>query len=58
MDGGCDILVLTGSMGLRVPAAFVSGWGSAGATNQRRLTDEVLHAKCGHEADRIHDTRQ
>ena len=58
MDGGRDILVPTGSVGLRVPAAFVTGWSLAGAEKQRRLTDEVLHTKCGHEADRVHDTRQ
>ena len=58
VDGGCNILVPMGSMGLRAPVAFVTGWGSAGAAKQRRLTDEVLHAKCGHEVDREHDTCQ
>ena len=58
VDGGHDILVPMGSMGLRAPAAFVAGWGSAGATKQRRLTDEVLHAEHGHEVDRVHNTRQ
>ena len=58
VDGGRDILVPTGSVGLRVPAAFVTGWGSAGAAKQRRLIDEVLHTKRGHEVDRVHNTCQ